>query len=234
MTLQRWITLGVITVLVLIVIAHESGPAAWAALAGTPQSTVPTKTPASGPTSQPPPPKEPTDTPRPTPGGETLTPTLPTVGTTYTIQAGDTLFEIAQKFNLTLDQLLALNPGLTRDSIIHIGEVLRIAGPIPTPTETSQPVASATAALTLTATAISTVTPTTAPTQTSVASTATGVPTAPITPLASPVVDASPTAQAATIPAAAAENSSSPWLLIIAAVLIIGGGFLVFRRRRSP
>jgi len=40
--------------------------------------------------------------------------------TTYTIVAGDTLSLIAQRFNLTLDQLLALNPDLTRESVIQV------------------------------------------------------------------------------------------------------------------
>ena len=47
---------------------------------------------------------------------------------TYTVVAGDTLSAIAQRYNLTLDQLLALNPGLTRDSVIQVGQVINVAG----------------------------------------------------------------------------------------------------------
>ena len=52
---------------------------------------------------------------------------------TYTIVAGDTLSAIAQRYNLTLDQLLALNPTLTRESVIDIGQVINVAGTPPTP-----------------------------------------------------------------------------------------------------
>jgi len=43
----------------------------------------------------------------------------------YTIQKGDTLSTIAQKFQLTTEQLRRLN-GLKRDAIIHVGKSLKI------------------------------------------------------------------------------------------------------------
>ncbi len=83
-------------------------------------------------------PTQPAGTPGPT---ATISPNA----TTYTVVAGDTLSLIAQRFNLTLDQLLALNPGLTRESIIQVGQVINVSGQVPTPaappapTATSQP-----------------------------------------------------------------------------------------------
>jgi LysM repeat protein len=63
--------------------------------------------------------------------------------TTYTVVAGDTLSAIAQRYNLTLDQLLALNPGLTRESVIQVGQVIAVSGQAPSataaPTATPQP-----------------------------------------------------------------------------------------------
>jgi len=61
------------------------------------------------------------------------TPTIPPNTGTYTVQPGDTLSAIAQTYNLTLDQLLALNPSLTRESILQVGQVINIGG-TPQPT----------------------------------------------------------------------------------------------------
>ncbi|HTP08510.1 MAG TPA: LysM peptidoglycan-binding domain-containing protein [Anaerolineae bacterium] len=61
--------------------------------------------------------------------------------TTYTIVAGDTLSLIAQRYNLTLDQLLALNPDLARDSVIQVGQVINVSGQALTPAATSVPTA---------------------------------------------------------------------------------------------
>ncbi len=47
--------------------------------------------------------------------------------TFYTVQAGDTPFEIAQRFGMDLSTLLSLN-GLTRRSTIYPGQKLRVAG----------------------------------------------------------------------------------------------------------
>ncbi|MFC4402350.1 peptidoglycan DD-metalloendopeptidase family protein [Gracilibacillus xinjiangensis] len=44
----------------------------------------------------------------------------------YTVAEGDVLGSIASKHNLTLDQLLELNPGLTEDSLIQIGDELNV------------------------------------------------------------------------------------------------------------
>lgn len=80
--------------------------------------------------------------------------TVPPNTGTYTVQAGDTLSAIALQFNLTLDQLLALNPQITNPSLLEVGQVLNIGGtPQPTtpPTSTATPTLAPTAALTPTA-----------------------------------------------------------------------------------
>lgn len=85
-------------------------------------------------------------TPRPAPTQATVTPlnTPPTSAATpeptqppttdapaiidYTVQSGDVLFGLAQRFNTTREAILALNPGINPESLI-VGEVLRIPGP---------------------------------------------------------------------------------------------------------
>src|SRR5688572_15455812 len=71
--------------------------------------------------------------PTPTPSGPTATPIQPTPNPTYpprntttqySVQAGDTLASIALVYGVTVEQILALNPGLTATSIINIGQVL--------------------------------------------------------------------------------------------------------------
>jgi LysM repeat protein len=53
----------------------------------------------------------------------------------YTVQWGDTLYSLAQRFNTTVDAIVALN-GLQNASYIRVGQVLRISGtasPTPAP-----------------------------------------------------------------------------------------------------
>jgi murein DD-endopeptidase MepM/ murein hydrolase activator NlpD len=45
----------------------------------------------------------------------------------YTVVAGDTLFEISQSFGITLEELIAYN-GITDPNVIEVGEVLLIPG----------------------------------------------------------------------------------------------------------
>ena len=104
-------------------------------------------------------------------------PTLPAGTTTYTVAAGDTLYAIALRFNLTLDQLLALNPGLTSGSVIQVGQVINVAGqaptaaptqsptntPLPSPTVASSPTPAPTATLTPSAAVTSTISATSTP-----------------------------------------------------------------------
>jgi LysM repeat protein len=74
-------------------------------------------------------------------------PATPTGGTanTYRIQSGDTLSGVAQRFNVSLDALLAANR-ITANTTLRIGQTLIIpgAGVPPAPTATPKPRATAT------------------------------------------------------------------------------------------
>jgi LysM repeat protein len=53
---------------------------------------------------------------------------------TYTVQPGDTLGGIAQRYNTTIQQIIALNPFITDPNVIQVGWVLQIpAGGTPPP-----------------------------------------------------------------------------------------------------
>jgi len=61
------------------------------------------------------------------PGVTPLAPATPVAsGTTYTVQRGDNLFRIAQRFHTDVDTIKRLN-GLTSD-FIYVGQVLRVPG----------------------------------------------------------------------------------------------------------
>jgi LysM repeat protein len=45
---------------------------------------------------------------------------------TYTVEAGDLLGTIAQRFGLTLDELLAANPQITDPNTIQVGDIVTI------------------------------------------------------------------------------------------------------------
>lgn len=51
--------------------------------------------------------------------------------TVYEVQAGDTLSVIANSRGYYVDEVLALNPGLTRDATLHIGDEIIISVPEP-------------------------------------------------------------------------------------------------------
>ena len=57
-------------------------------------------------------------------------PTVPvntvSVGTTYTVQAGDTLSKIAKLYGTTVSNIMALNPQILDANKISIGQVIRI------------------------------------------------------------------------------------------------------------
>jgi LysM repeat protein len=95
------------------------------------------------------PPAQPAGTAQPI-GTAQPVPTVPSGPGTYTVQSGDSLFAIALANNLTLDQLLALNPGLSRDSILQIGQVIKTggaaSGSTPAPQPTSAPTTAPTSA----------------------------------------------------------------------------------------
>jgi LysM repeat protein len=46
--------------------------------------------------------------------------------TTYTVQRGDTLRIIANKFGTTVDALLALNPKIKNANLIYVGQVITV------------------------------------------------------------------------------------------------------------
>lgn len=48
--------------------------------------------------------------------------------TSYTVQAGDTLYRIATRFNMTLSAIVALNPQITNPNLIYVGQIVTISG----------------------------------------------------------------------------------------------------------
>ena len=79
------------------------------------------------------------------------TPTPPECGIiTYTVQKGDTLTKIANKYNSTVDDILKLNPQITNPNVISVGQKIEVpvdsknlhtgsntAAPAPTPKPTT-------------------------------------------------------------------------------------------------
>jgi LysM repeat protein len=53
-------------------------------------------------------------------------------GQLYTVRAGDTLFFIARRFNVTVQQIIDVNPQITNPDLIFIGQVICIpTAPVP-------------------------------------------------------------------------------------------------------
>ena len=44
----------------------------------------------------------------------------------YTIQSGDTLFSIAQAYNITANDIIAVNPNLQQSDLITVGQVIKL------------------------------------------------------------------------------------------------------------
>jgi LysM repeat protein len=80
---------------------------------------------------------------------------------TYTVQAGDTLFKIAQANGITVDELAQANQ-ITNVDLIKVGQVLVIP-PASRASATPEPSPSATTASSITATTVSSPSATTAP-----------------------------------------------------------------------
>ena len=70
-------------------------------------------------------------------------PTVPPAPTpqVYVVKAGDNLGKIAQKFGLTIDQILAANPAIKNPNKISLGQEIVI--PLPAAAETAPPSGSA-------------------------------------------------------------------------------------------
>lgn len=63
----------------------------------------------------------------------------PATGGTYTVKAGDTLYSIARRYNVTVSQLASVNK-ITNPSLIRVGQVLSIPGKTTTPSPGPAPV----------------------------------------------------------------------------------------------
>jgi len=61
--------------------------------------------------------------------------TCPAGTTPYTIRAGDTFYSIARRYNISLDALIAANPGVDPDRLF-IGQVICLPGATPPPPST--------------------------------------------------------------------------------------------------
>ena len=76
-----------------------------------PVTTTPTPTPVVPPTPTP----QPTPQPTPEPKKEY-----------YTVQSGDTLWGISQKYGISLNQIISLNPQITNPDLIYPGQKVRV------------------------------------------------------------------------------------------------------------
>lgn len=70
----------------------------------------------------------------------TTTPSAPVIeagSQVYTVVNGDVLWKIAKKFNLTLDELLALNPQIKNKNLIHVGQKIVVGKAAPAASTTT-------------------------------------------------------------------------------------------------
>jgi LysM repeat protein len=98
--------------------------------------------PPPSPTPTPSPTRTPTSTPTPTPSQEpTPTPTAtPLPPRAHQVREGELLVDIAAMYDTTVEEILALNPGITPE-LLQVNQVLLIPAAVPTPgpTETPEP-----------------------------------------------------------------------------------------------
>jgi LysM repeat protein len=90
-----------------------------------PAEPAPTEAPAEEPTLVAPPPTEAPIIDTPTPEPPPPEPTPGSLGQTYTVQSGDIPETIAAQFGITVDALLAANPGINPNNL-QVGQVLII------------------------------------------------------------------------------------------------------------
>jgi hypothetical protein len=94
---------------------------------------------------------------------------LPDGKVVYQLQEGDSLYGVAQRYSLTIEELLELNDGLSEESVLQVGQQV-VVGFRPIPAEvggsTDQPVLTATSTVTASPTATATETLVPSPTVT--------------------------------------------------------------------
>lgn len=146
--------------------------------------------------------------------GQTRPPTpVPTPQVVHLVQEGESLWSIAARYRLSLEDLLAYN-NLGGQAIIHPGDALFIAPPVtPTPLPTTAPTASA---------ALLSPNPTPGP--------PTLTPVQPTGPSA-PTATASPT-ESAIAPSAQTTGSTNLWLWGALGLILLAGGFLLTANRQ--
>lgn len=108
----------------------DTPPAAATATPARGSATASARTSTPAPKATEPPPTEAPATPTPPPAPQDTpapgaTPTPASVGQTYTVQDGDFPAKIAEKFGVSLEDLLAANPGINPTNL-HIGDVIVI------------------------------------------------------------------------------------------------------------
>ncbi len=105
-------------------------------------------TPGETPTPTQPPPPPTSETPLETPTPRPTPKPRPDGARVHIVETGDTLFGIALEYDLTLDEILALNPHIAKDDFLSIGQEIVVsvpeggAPPQPTPTPTPAPASS--------------------------------------------------------------------------------------------
>ena len=134
------------------------------------------------------------------------------VSITYTVKSGDSFNAIARQFDLTPQQLQALN-AITNTSVIRVGQVLIVAVSTltPTPAPTKTPTPTRTVEPTATPTSLPTATPTVEPTATPLSA-----------PTVTPIRELPPTVQ----PAATAVPAIEPPASIPVDVILVGAVML--------
>lgn len=156
----------------------------------------------------------------------TATPRSAAAPITYTVKSGDSFNAIARQFNLTPQQLQALN-AITDTGVIRVGQVLIVGVSTftPAPPSTSTPAPTPTAAPTRTPTTLPTETPTVEPTT---------------APTLAPIDEPSPTSQPiATAVPITIEPPAAPGVpidvIVVGAIMLLAviGIIIGFRTQRS-
>lgn len=140
-------------------------------------------------------------------------PPTPTPIMTHIVRSGQTLWDIALTYGLTLDDLLAYN-GLNADALLQVGQELRVR-PLPSPTPSPVP---------------ATPEPTTVIESTPTIGPALGETAVPPTPTLMPATAvASPTQ---TTPPQTKTDSSSSMFLFIGGIVLLAGAFIIAGQRK--